>query len=389
MSDRSHSITSYCVNWEKEFPFIKPCSADKYSAMCTYCSKSFKIDKSGAAQIKLHEKGVKHQKAVSIFQKSAGNKKQSQLVMGKDTQLTATSMFSPEYKVTKAETLIALKFVESNYSFASATEDSELYKEIFPDSLIAKNYQMGETKVKYVIQHGISPYVSECKVNDLQNVPYTFKFDETTTSQVKKQYDAYIQYWSPSENRIISIYCTSLFVGHCNSDDLIDHFFEVITKMKTTPQLLLHIGMDGPNVNQAFQGRLRQELVDKHQTSIIDVGTCTLHKVHNAFRKGIEEMDFDIDVFVTDVSAFFKQSAARREDYLMMQTFTDLEPHFAVKHVTSRWLSLRKACLRILEQYSNLKQYFTVFIPLQANFKREVKNTNRYQRIVKVSLKLF
>lgn len=397
MGDSNHSITTYCVDWEKTFSFIQSCPDDKYSAMCTYCSKPFKIDKSGAAQIKQHEKGVKHQLAAKGTSASTtgtlslGTKKQTvkqtQLVFGGKSGTTASiKLFvTPENKTTKAETLMALKYVESNYSFASAASDSKLFSEMFPDSEIAKSYQMGETKVKYVIQYGISPYIQECNVTDMQSQPFTFKFDESTTSQVKKQYDAYIQYWSPEANRVVSTYCTSLFVGHCNSDDLVDHFFKVINLMKVNPKLLLHIGMDGPNVNKAFEERLRKELVDKHQATILDVGTCTLHKVHNAFRQGVDEMSFDFDKFVIDVSSFFKQSAARRKDYEMMEIFTDLEPHFAKKHVRSRWLSLRKACLRILEQYPNLKQYFLIFIPLQPNFKKDTKTSERYQRIVKVS----
>lgn len=66
-----------------------------------------------------------------------------------------------------------------------------------------------------------------------------------------------------------------------------------------------------------------------------------------------------------------------------MEVFTDLAPRFALKHVCSRWLSLQKVCLRILEQYPNLKQYFLVYLPAQETFKKEIQNTRRYRRIAK------
>ena len=70
-------------------------------------------------------------------------------------------------------------------------------------------------KVKYAIQYGIAPYVKAELLKDIHGAPFTFKFDETTTSQVKKQHDGYIQYWSNSKNRIIpGAYCGSLFVSH-------------------------------------------------------------------------------------------------------------------------------------------------------------------------------
>ena len=62
---------------------------------------------------------------------------------------------------------------------------------MFPDSEIAKKYEQGDTKIKYNIQFGIAPYLKEKLIYDVKNKPFTFKFDETTTRQVKKQYDGY------------------------------------------------------------------------------------------------------------------------------------------------------------------------------------------------------
>ena len=41
-------------------------------------------------------------------------------------------------------------------------------------------------------QYGIVPYVKQMVLHDVNNTPFTFKFDESTSSQVKKQYDAVI-----------------------------------------------------------------------------------------------------------------------------------------------------------------------------------------------------
>ena len=158
----------------------------------------------------------------------------------------------------------------------------------------------------------------------------------------------------------------------------------MIQEMQLGPNLLLHIGMDGPTVNKKFHSIIEQKLSVQYKTVILNIGTCTLHQVHSAFRAGLKLVDFDVDKFFTDVSFFFKLSAAGREDYSLMERFIDLEAQIALRHVTSWWLSLRKAALRILEQYPNLKQYFLVYLPLQKNFKREVFPTDGYKRIVKI-----
>ena len=85
---------------------------------------------------------------------------------------------------------------------------------MFPIAPAAKKYKMGETKVKYTIQFGISPYIKSIILKDVQNKPFSFKFDESTTSQTKKQYDGYITYYSSVLGKVITIYLGSLFVNY-------------------------------------------------------------------------------------------------------------------------------------------------------------------------------
>ena len=51
-----------------------------------------------------------------------------------------------------------------------------------------------------------------------------FKFDETSNRQVIKQFDAYPLYRFKSYDKTVNSFCGSLFVGHCASDHLADHF---------------------------------------------------------------------------------------------------------------------------------------------------------------------
>ena len=129
---------------------------------------------------------------------------------------------------------------------------------------------MSKTKVNYVIKHGLSPYVKELYINDFIGTPFVFKFDETTTIQTKKQYDGYVQYWSPEQNLITSVYCGSIFVGHCTAKDLIHHFNQIGQEMKWKTDLLLQIGMDGPSVNIKFEKDLATEINELYGVSHIN-----------------------------------------------------------------------------------------------------------------------
>lgn len=252
---------------------------------------------------------------------------------------------------------------------------------MFPDSQIAASYKMSETKCKYIIQFGIYEWVLEELIRDVKDKPFSFKFDETTTVQVKKQYDAYIQYDSKSHKKILTSYCGSSFHGHCDANTLKENSFDFKKKLSLNVNYLLQLMMDGPNVNKSFAEKLKSALEAEYDTTLIDAGECSLHVAHNAFQQGLKMISFDFDAFANDLSFFLKRSSARRQDFKSVELVTEIEAHFMVRHVSSRWLSLKKALNRIVEQWENLKQYFLKYLPTQRNFAKDIESTQRYQNI--------
>ena len=124
---------------------------------------------------------------------------------------------------------------------------------MFPNCPIAQGYAHADVKVQYNLQFGIAPYCKEQLIYDVKRRPFTFKFDESTNRLVDKQCDGYVQYGSESEHKVLNRYCASLFLGHCTSDDLVDHFKQFVVDNELYRNYLLHLSMDGPNVNSAFQ----------------------------------------------------------------------------------------------------------------------------------------
>ena len=103
--------------------------------------------------------------------------------------LTGCSKPTTEDQILNAEILQALNMVDKNHSFSSGNGDSDRFKKMFLDSQIAAKYSQEETKSKYVVQFCIAPFVKDKLITYVQKTPYSFKFDETMTSQVKKQCD--------------------------------------------------------------------------------------------------------------------------------------------------------------------------------------------------------
>ena len=56
------------------------------------------------------------------------------------------------------------------------------------------------------MQVGIAPFLKKQMIRDFRLQPLSFKFDETTTSQVKKQH-GYIQFWFWEKKEKLSTSC--------------------------------------------------------------------------------------------------------------------------------------------------------------------------------------
>ena len=143
-------------------------------------------------------------------------------------------------------------------------------------------------------------FVKLC-IYDVKRHLFTIKLDVSTNRLVDKQYDGYVQYWSEGEHKDLNRYCGSLFPGPGTSNDLVDHFKQFAVDNELDSNYLLPRSMNGPNLNLVFQEKLSKHLRDNLDKSFLNLGTCSLHPVHTAFRWGTKSMSFNLVQFLVDI----------------------------------------------------------------------------------------
>ena len=183
---------------------------------------------------------------------------------------------------------------------------------------------MHADKTRYIIVYRIAPFVKDFIIHDAKGKCLTYKFDEMTTSKVKKQYFGYITHFSDFLKQVITAYSGSMFVGHCNSKDLLHHFHSFMDLLDLSTNWLLSIGMEGPTVNMSFLNQRKSKMGESHQ-SFIDIGTCPLHITNNSFKAILNVIKpiLDLDQVGTDLHFFFKRSATWQEVYKMVENITN------------------------------------------------------------------
>lgn len=129
-------------------------------------------------------------------------------------------------------------------------------------------------------------------------------------------------------------------------------------------QNMLMLSSDGPNVNKKVL-RLVNEAVKvcRSGKSLIDIGTCNIHIMHNAFMKGLQAHGQIISDVIITIYYFFDGWPTRNEQYETVQKQMGVPLHAFIKHVPSRWLTLLPVAERIIEQWSTVTEYFLHVIP--------------------------
>ena len=355
---------------------------NEYQAYCQFCDVQVKCDNAGKTQLLQHSKQKKHIDAI----KPSVDKKQKKLVAfskqsGESSACSSQSLglITPGDSM-NAEIFWLAKVSVSNLNLQSVDNIGDLFRAMFPDSKIAANFKLSHTSASYMIADGMSKYFTQLIVKDLvkSKLPFCIHFDETTSTQVKKQMDLTLRYWSPTHEEVWITYYTSLFFGHAEGEKVAVKMYEQLVSDGIPVAQLVTLVRDGPNVNKTMFRKM-DELI-RHDnpefTVLVDLGSCSIHTIHNAFGKGLEKCGKEIEQLCMDLHALFKYSAARREDFREVQIEMDLDLTNFLQHTVVRWLSIGPAVKRILEQWEAVTQFVTDLakdpkkLPRSINFKR-------------------
>ena len=80
---------------------------------------------------------------------------------------------------------------------------------------------------------------------------------------------------------------------------------------------------------------------------------CSLHSANNRFGKLGKEIDaiVELDRMAIDFHLLVKYCAGRREDFAKVSEINGILSRHLEKHCTSRWITLDKVLLKLIEQF--------------------------------------
>lgn len=221
---------------------------------------------------------------------------------------------------------------------------------MFPDSVIAQNFNCADTKVRYLSTFGLGEYFSQRLSDKVKNESFVLLFHESLNKKMqKKQMDVHLRFWNGDS--IATMYYTSIFMGHAKATDLVQHLESVLAKVSHNG--LIQLSMDGPHVNWKAFELLQSNLESEHGKKMLNVGSCGLHTVHCAFKTAMSACAWDIEYILFCAYILFKDSPARRDDFYTVTNSS----MFPLKFAKHRWLENVPVLERFIQILPNLKNY--------------------------------
>ena len=89
-------------------------------------------------------------------------------------------------KVMRAEVKVATLLVQHNILLALADELTPLFRDVFPDSQIAKNYSSKCTKTACIINGAIAYFLQQRLVECMRNEPFAVAIDGSSDTGIEK-----------------------------------------------------------------------------------------------------------------------------------------------------------------------------------------------------------
>ncbi|XP_067143074.1 uncharacterized protein [Centruroides vittatus] len=294
----------------------------------------------------------------------------------KSTFLSSTlTPFVIKDDVIKAEITWALAVVKKKMSLNSCTDIKNIFKKMFPDSSIATQFQLGPDKASYIINYGLAHYFREKLIDGVTSCDnITISFDKSLNKVAQRtQMDLVIKHWDESKDKVMTRYLNSVFLDH-STDTHLD-----LAK-------ILHICMDGPNVNINFLNKLEDHMETQNVgKSFVRMETCGLHVVHGAVKAGFKVVDWNLLPLLRNLYYLLKDSPTRRAEYIAISG----SRLFPKKFGSTRWLENGECLERAAEVIESVKTYINNSTKLKdskvATFLRQALN----DPFIKVKLLFF
>lgn len=306
-------------SYKVRFPCISESRKGSNFAFCKVCRSDIKIAAGGGNDITNHIKTAKHEanlRAESAVQKSG----------------TLTTFFRREnYAAINAEVSFTDFLVEHSVPLAVSDHAGPLFRKMFPDSDIAKQYACGRTKTWHVVQ-SLAENDAKDLATRMKHHPYSLATDGSTDMESIKLYPVLVKSYDPAVGQVV---CELLSMKQSTERSTGENIFNLLDKELTSWSIpwsnCVSFGTDNAAVMLGKHKGVATLIKQKNPNTYI-VG-CPCHLMHLAAQKGGKCLQYQIDELLVDIWYYIDKSQLRHQAIISIQQEQGTEVRKILKRV--------------------------------------------------------
>ena len=261
-----------------------------------------------------------------------------------------------------------------NIPIAVSDHLTPLFKDIFPDSEIAKAYSCARTKTTCILNGALAKHFQSSLVEHMKAEPFALATDGSNDSGLEKMNPLTVRIFGINRGRVTSQLLDMCLTHSGTAESIFTKIDGTLKQFSIDWERCVAFSVDNTNVNIGPRNSIKSRVHQENPATYF-VG-CPCHMVHNTANKAAVafevESGFDVEDMLVDLYYWFDKSTNRKNELLEYCEFCSVSVRYreVIKHVSTRWLSLEYAVQRTLQQYSALKSYFLSSDEGQARFQR-------------------
>ena len=208
-------------DWQQTFPGLQNVKNDDRSAYCSVCNLTFSVAHGGKNDVTKHFATPTHKRFEDDAKRTG---RQLRLA-----DLRGVKEESMDNKVAKAEALWSEFVAEHNLPFTVADCFTDIAKQMFPDSQIAKKFSCRRTKTAAIVTEALAPLEAAKTTKFAQDGPCSLMVDESNKIDNDKTCAILLRTINTDLGRVQNRFLDIPVVNRANAENLFDAINDSLT----------------------------------------------------------------------------------------------------------------------------------------------------------------
>ena len=344
--------------------WLKPDPENKGKAVCTLCPAPNSISvNEGWKAINQHSDTKKHQDNLKASQTNPEFRQVDHSAPKITDGLKKMHDLSKQQNAKKEAVLVSQVHYTAAMMYHGAGRlavdcQAELMPHLFPDSMVAKVYDIRRTKLGYFATHGLYPYFHDKLVKNLQDRPYSLNFDESTVNG-ESQLDINVSYLTTEllvEKRCLT---TVALQGGTTGKELALQVINELKSRNIDPLKMMAVSTDGCSAMIGVLNGAQKVMRDIIPTLPI-WGGCADHDLANLIKSSVAKLCPNLtSIFSALHGCLNKHSMHKKRKFEGMSEWIGIEIRKVPKFLSVRFRVIEACCKWLASQDRGVYKYFS------------------------------